>query len=107
MTDKKRDLLCSVIFLAFGIFMFVQSAAIKPLMGSKDLGSGFVPKIIAGCIIVIAGVKLIMTLTRKRLKTMKIRWADCLRSHCSLFIRYFSIHSVSSCPLYSICLRRC
>lgn len=66
MTDKKRDLLCSVIFLVFGIFMFVQSAAIKPLMGSKDLGSGFVPKIIAGCIIVIAGVKLIMTLTSKK-----------------------------------------
>ena len=66
MTDKKRDLLCSVIFLAFGILMFVQSAAIKPLMGSKDLGSGFVPKIIAGCIIVIAGVKLIMTLTSKK-----------------------------------------
>ena len=66
MTDKKRDLLCSVIFLVFGIFMFVQSAAIKPLMGSKDLGSGFVPKIIAGCIIAIAGVKLIMTLTGKK-----------------------------------------
>lgn len=66
MTDKKRDLLCSVIFLAFGIFMFVQSAAIKPLMGSKDLGSGFVPKIIAGCIIVIAAAKLIMTLTSKK-----------------------------------------
>ena len=66
MTDKKRDLLCSIIFLIFGIFMFVQSAAIKPLMGSKDVGSGFVPKIVAGVIIAIAAFKLITTLMNKK-----------------------------------------
>lgn len=64
MTDRKRDIGCSILFLAFGIFMFVQSLPIMPIMG-KDLGSGFVPKIIAGAIIAIALLKLALTVLSK------------------------------------------
>lgn len=64
-TDKKRDLLCSILFLAFGSFMLVQSVAIKPLM-EKDVGSGFVPKIVAAAIVVIAFIKLLLTLCDKK-----------------------------------------
>lgn len=64
MTDKKRDIGCSVLFLVFGIFMFVEALPIVPIMG-KDLGSGFVPKIIAGSIIAIALLKLVLTVLSK------------------------------------------
>lgn len=61
MTNKQRDLLCSILFLACGIFVLMQSGAIKPIM-EKDLGSGYMPKIIAAAIIVLSGIKLIQTL---------------------------------------------
>lgn len=64
MTDRKRDISCAVLFLVFGVFMFFQALPIEPIMG-KDLGSGFVPKIIAGAIIVIALVKLVLILFSK------------------------------------------
>lgn len=60
MTDRFRDIFCSVFFLLFGVAMFIMSLPIMPIMG-KDLGSGFVPKIIAGAIIVIALFKLALT----------------------------------------------
>lgn len=61
MTNKQRDILCSVLFLVFGAFVFIQSLPIKPIMG-KDLGSGFMPKIIGAAIFIIAAVKLVLTL---------------------------------------------
>lgn len=64
MTNKVRDLLCSVIMLAFGIFMLVEAMNI-PHKIKSDVGSGYVPKFLAGCIIVVAVAKLIITLTRK------------------------------------------
>ncbi|MEA5137451.1 MAG: tripartite tricarboxylate transporter TctB family protein [Candidatus Fimivivens sp.] len=64
MTNKQRDILCSVLFLVFGAFVFVQALPIKPVMG-KDIGSGFMPKIIGASIIVIAAVKLVLTLISK------------------------------------------
>lgn len=64
MTNKKRDIGCSVLFLAFGIFMFTQAMPIVPIMG-KDLGSGFVPKIISGAIIAISCLKLVLTVMSK------------------------------------------
>lgn len=50
MTNKQRDYACSVLFLIFGIFMFIQSLSIHSMM-DKDVGSGFVPKIVAMAII--------------------------------------------------------
>lgn len=64
MTNKVRDLLCSVIMLAFGVFMFVNAMSIPHKIPS-DVGSGYVPKFIAICIVVVAAAKLILTLTKK------------------------------------------
>ena len=64
MTNKQRNLLTSVLFLAFGIFMFVQAQGVKHKIAS-DVGSGYVPAFIAGCLIVVSVAKLIITLTRK------------------------------------------
>ena len=64
MTNKQRNLLTSVLFLAFGIFMFIQSQGVKHKIAS-DVGSGYVPAFIAGCLIVVSVAKLIITLVRK------------------------------------------
>lgn len=64
MTNKQRDILCSVLFLMFGVFVFLQAIPIKPIM-EKDLGSGFMPKIIGMAIVAIAAVKLVLTLMSK------------------------------------------
>ena len=64
MTHKVRDLLCSVIMLVFGIVMFIVALDI-PHKIESDVGSGFVPKFIAICIIVVAVVQGILTLLDK------------------------------------------
>lgn len=65
MTNKQRDLLCSVIFLVFGAAMLYMSLGIKKMVES-DVGSGYVPAFIAVCILVTAGAKLILTLMDKK-----------------------------------------
>lgn len=64
MGTKQRNLTTSVIFLIFGAFMLVQSLAVKHKIAS-DVGSGYVPAFISVCLIVVAGAKLILTLTEK------------------------------------------
>lgn len=64
MTKRQRDLLCSVLFLGFGIFVFVQSLPIQPIM-EKDLGSGFMPRVVAVAIIAVAALKLVLSLLDK------------------------------------------
>ncbi|MDR1835723.1 MAG: tripartite tricarboxylate transporter TctB family protein [Fusobacteriaceae bacterium] len=64
MKVKTRDLICSVLFLAFGIFMFLQSRTIISKV-AKDIGSGFMPKIVAGAIIAVSLIKLVLTLFSK------------------------------------------
>ncbi|MCD8121998.1 MAG: tripartite tricarboxylate transporter TctB family protein [Clostridiales bacterium] len=64
MTNKVRDLVCGAIMLAFGIGMFVLAMGI-PHKIESDVGSGYVPKFIAGCIIVVAVVQLVLTFVRK------------------------------------------
>lgn len=64
MTNKQRDILCSAIFLVFGIGMLYVSFGIKHRIAS-DVGSGYVPKFIALCIIVTAGAKLFFSLRDK------------------------------------------
>ena len=64
MTNKVRNLLCSIIMLVFGVVMFVLALDIPHKLPS-DVGSGYVPKVVALCIIVVAVVQLILTLTRK------------------------------------------
>lgn len=65
MKSKTRDIVCSLLFLIVGIFTFVNALEIKPLM-AKDLGSGFMPKVIGVSLVVIAVIKLVLTLTNKK-----------------------------------------
>lgn len=65
MKSKTRDIVCSLLFLIVGIFTFVNALEIKPLM-TKDLGSGFMPKVIGVSLVVIAAIKLVLTLTNKK-----------------------------------------
>lgn len=58
---KKKNLAISIVFLLFGAFVYYQSLGIKTLM-SNDVGSAFFPKFIAISIIVIAVIKIILTL---------------------------------------------
>jgi putative tricarboxylic transport membrane protein len=64
MTQKKKDILVAVLFIALGAFIFMQSMGIEPLM-NNDVGSGFFPKVVAIVIIAIATAKLIITLKDK------------------------------------------
>ena len=64
MTNKKRNLITSVIFLVFGAFMLVQSLAVPHKIPS-DVGSGYVPAFISICLLVVSGAKLILTLLDK------------------------------------------
>ena len=64
MTNKQRNLLTSVLMLAFGIFFLIQARSI-PQKIESDVGSGYVPSFICICMIVVAAAKLIITLTRK------------------------------------------
>lgn len=59
MNNKTKDYICSLLFLFTGIFVFVNSINIVPLMG-KDLGSGFMPKVIGVSLVVISLIKLVL-----------------------------------------------
>lgn len=59
MNNKTRDYICSLLFLFSGIFIFINSIDIVPLMG-KDLGSGFMPKVIGVSLVVISLIKLVL-----------------------------------------------
>lgn len=60
MTNRQRDILCSVLFLIFGAVMLFLSFGIKHRIAS-DVGSAYVPKFVAICILVTAGAKLVLT----------------------------------------------
>lgn len=75
MTNKQRDILCSALFLVFGAGMLYLSFGIKHRIAS-DVGSGYVPKFIAICIIITAGAKLILSLRDKSPSGQKKEGAD-------------------------------
>lgn len=70
MSQKKKDILVSVIFIALGVFMYIQSMNFKPLM-KNDVGSGFFPKIVAIVIMTIATANLLLTFKNKDDDTKK------------------------------------
>ena len=70
MTNKQRVVLCSALFLLFGAGMFYLSFGIKHRIPS-DVGSAYVPKFIAICIMVVAGAKLILSLMDKSVSGKK------------------------------------
>ncbi len=65
MTNKVRDIICSVIMLAFGAMMVVLAQDI-PHKVAKDVGSAYVPTFIGICILIVAAAKLILTLVNKK-----------------------------------------
>lgn len=64
MSHKKKDIFVSVIFIALGVFMYIQSMNFKPLM-NNDIGSGFFPKIVAIVIMTIATANLLLAFKNK------------------------------------------
>lgn len=70
MTNKKRNLAVSVLFLAFGVFLFVQSMGVKHMM-KNDVGSGFFPKVIAVAMIAVSLIRLVMTLKEEEKEAKK------------------------------------
>ncbi|MBQ3653108.1 MAG: tripartite tricarboxylate transporter TctB family protein [Synergistaceae bacterium] len=61
MTNKTRDILCSIIVLAFGAAMIYFVKDVRRVIRS-DVGSAFVPTLIGWCIVVTGASKLLYTL---------------------------------------------
>ena len=61
MSNKEKNLVVSLVFMVFGIFLFVESMGIKHMM-KNDVGSGFFPKVVAVAITGVSVIRLIMTL---------------------------------------------
>jgi len=77
MRDKTRDAICSLVFMSFGIFIFFQSLKIIPRMG-KDIGSGYMPKIVSGSIVALSILKLVLTLSKRTNEKEKKENSDTL-----------------------------
>ena len=61
MSNKEKNLVVSLVFMAFGISLFVESMGIKHMM-KNDVGSAFFPKVVAVAITGVSVIRLIMTL---------------------------------------------
>ena len=61
MTNKTRDILCSITVLAFGAAMIYFVKDVRRVIRS-DVGSAFVPTLIGWCIVVTGASKLLYTL---------------------------------------------
>jgi len=64
MTDKKKGIITSVIFLVFSIVMVVFARQIKPMM-QNDVGSGFFPTVIGFAMCAISVLRLVMAVREK------------------------------------------
>ncbi len=67
MTDRIKNIICSVAFLLFGVGMYTEALKIKSLM-ARDLGSGFMPKLVAIAIILTALATLVLSFKDKSKK---------------------------------------
>lgn len=77
MTNKIRDIICSVIMIAFGILMIVEAKDIPNKLGGKDVGSAYVPTFIAICILIVAVSKLVLAVVNKKPSANeKIKWTQ-------------------------------
>ncbi|MBQ3403622.1 MAG: tripartite tricarboxylate transporter TctB family protein [Synergistaceae bacterium] len=61
MTNKMRDILCSIIVIAFGAAMIYYVKDVRRVIRS-DVGSAFVPTLIGWCIVITGGCKLLYSL---------------------------------------------
>lgn len=64
MTEKAKNIAVSVVSIAFGILLFLESYGIKGKM-RHDMGSGFFPAVIAAAVVVVAIIHLILVLRDK------------------------------------------
>lgn len=65
MSEKTKNIVCSVIFFLLGAFLYTESMGIKVLM-SKDLGSGFFPKVVAVGLMAFSALEFVVTFLNKK-----------------------------------------
>lgn len=63
MSDKQRDILGALVFLAFGIFLFAISFTVTAII-QNDVGPSFMPKVVAVALMMVSISKLIIALRR-------------------------------------------
>ena len=61
MTNKTRDIICSIIVLAFGAAMIYFVKDVRRVIPT-DVGSAFVPTLIGWCIVVTGACKLLYSI---------------------------------------------
>lgn len=61
MSEKQRDLIGSIVFLIFGIFLFAISFTVKSII-ENDVGPAFMPKVVAVAIVIVSASKLVIAL---------------------------------------------
>ena len=64
MTNKNKNIICSVLFLALGAALIILSSGLKNTI-RNDVGPGYVPKFIGICMMVVSGAKLVLSLLDK------------------------------------------
>ena len=64
MSEKKKGILTSILFLAFSIVMIIFSRSIKPMM-KNDLGSGFFPMVVGIAMCALSVLRLILAIREK------------------------------------------
>lgn len=61
MSEKRRDLIGSIVFLVFGIFLFAISFTVRTII-ENDVGPAFMPKVVAVAIVIVSVSKLVIAL---------------------------------------------
>ena len=64
MSDKKKGIITSILFLAFSIVMIVFSRQLKPMM-KNDLGSGFFPMVVGIAMCALSVLRLVLAIREK------------------------------------------
>lgn len=67
MREKVRDLTVGILFLAFAVFFFLEGGQ-YPTMIKGDMGSAFMPQLIAVCIGSLSAAKIVFALCKKPTK---------------------------------------
>lgn len=70
MTDKKKGIITSVLFLAFSIVMIIFARELKPMM-KNDLGSGFFPMVVGIAMCGLSVLRLVLAIREKETEVKK------------------------------------
>ena len=67
MKEKTREILCAVLFFAFGLYWYLEGGTYQKLTISvNDVGPSFVPKLLGGALMALSVVLLATTLMKYR-----------------------------------------